>query len=149
MAAKKFIDIIGAEYVADQVNLRAPIESPVFTGTPKVPTANNGNSSKQVANTEFVQNTVMAYLSDLKGHVDTYADLPSSPVPTVGDTYFVDNDTIGTGTAETPEYPAGYYRWDGTEWDPIDLGSDIEFFTSAEVEEMWNEIINPTTPVTP
>lgn len=145
---KQFVDITGAEYIASQYLTKAPLESPVFLGKPEAPTAANGNSSKQIANTEFVMNAVTELLSDVKGHVNTYADLPLNPA--VGDTYIVDNDTVGTGTAEQPQYPTGYYRWDGAEWDLVNLSTDIEFYTDAEVQEIWNEIINPTpAPVTP
>lgn len=35
---------------------KAPLESPAFTGVPKVPTASKGDNSTQTASTEFVQN---------------------------------------------------------------------------------------------
>lgn len=39
-----------------QINLRAPLASPAFTGTPTAPTADTATSSTQVATTAFVKN---------------------------------------------------------------------------------------------
>lgn len=43
---------------------KAPLESPEFTGTPVAPTANKGTSSRQIANTEYVQTEIDDKLSD-------------------------------------------------------------------------------------
>lgn len=45
-----------ADHVHPTDTTRAPINSPVFTGTPTVPTAQPGTSTKQAASTEFVIN---------------------------------------------------------------------------------------------
>ena len=42
------------------LNLKAPIASPVFTGTPSAPTAASGTNTTQIATTEFVQNNIKA-----------------------------------------------------------------------------------------
>lgn len=41
-------------YLKQQVELKAPLASPIFTGTPKVPTADADTSTTQAASTEFV-----------------------------------------------------------------------------------------------
>lgn len=43
-----------------QINARATLSSPSFTGTPTAPTATFGNDSTQIATTEFVQDAVAA-----------------------------------------------------------------------------------------
>lgn len=47
-----------AKTVYVELETKAPKTSPVFTGTPKTPTAITGDSSQQIANTEFVTNAV-------------------------------------------------------------------------------------------
>lgn len=47
-----------AKTVYTELELKATKASPTFTGTPKAPTATAGDSSTQIANTEFVQNAV-------------------------------------------------------------------------------------------
>ena len=54
----------------------APISSPSFNGTPTVPTATTGNSSTQIANTEFVTTFVENY-------VDNY-NLPAASTTSLG-----------------------------------------------------------------
>ena len=49
----------------------APINSPMFTGTPKAPTANTSDSSTQVATTAFVWNKILDIMS-LPGMLNTY-----------------------------------------------------------------------------
>lgn len=43
------------ETVGDKLDLKADIDSPELTGTPTAPTAESGDSSKQIANTEWVE----------------------------------------------------------------------------------------------
>lgn len=45
---KAFLDAFFAQF--------APIDSPVFTGTPKAPTANTSTYTQQIASTAFVRN---------------------------------------------------------------------------------------------
>lgn len=40
------------------LNAKAPIASPTFTGTPKVPNAAAGTSTQQIASTKFVQDAI-------------------------------------------------------------------------------------------
>ncbi|MFQ6333196.1 hypothetical protein [Methylophilus sp. 3sh_L] len=52
-----------ATTMTNALALKAPLASPDFSGTPKVPTAAAGTSSKQIANTEFVQAEIAAIAS--------------------------------------------------------------------------------------
>lgn len=56
----------------------AQLASPVFTGEPKAPTAAPNNISKQLANTEFVQNLVASI------NIGAYAKLAAAQVFTKG-----------------------------------------------------------------
>ena len=47
----------------DALALKAPLASPVFTGTPKAPTAAVSTNSTQLATTEFVQKHAPIHLS--------------------------------------------------------------------------------------
>ena len=44
--------------IQDQLNEKAPLESPVLIGIPKAPTAEVGNNTTQIATTEYVQNEI-------------------------------------------------------------------------------------------
>lgn len=56
-AALDAIDVDVANLLA-QIAAKAAIDSPVFTGTPEVPTADPGDNSEQIANTAFVANEI-------------------------------------------------------------------------------------------
>lgn len=47
-----------AKTVYDSLKSKADVASPEFTGIPKAPTPTSGDSSKQLANTEFVSNAI-------------------------------------------------------------------------------------------
>lgn len=51
---------------AANLNLKAPLASPTFTGTPKAPTAAAGTNNTQIATTAFVANAVAAISSQGK-----------------------------------------------------------------------------------
>ena len=55
--------------VQSQLNAKAPIASPAFTGVPTAPTATSGTSTTQIATTAYVQNAV----SEATGGVDLSA----------------------------------------------------------------------------
>lgn len=125
----------------------APIDSPVFTGVPTAETVAAGTSTPQIATTEFVMDTLATGIGNLKGNVDTYADLPTDPAPTKGDVYQVVNDSKeNEGTDDEVVRPSGYYKWNGTEWEPIEIspGGNVEFLTDEEIEALWDEVVNPT-----
>ena len=108
--------------VQNQLNSKAPINSPQLTGTPTAPDASVGTSTQQIANTKFVTDSVNGLKTSLsaalkyKGTKQTYEELPSSGNET-GDVWNVvqahDNTPAGTN-----------YAWDGSKWDA--LGGDID-----------------------
>lgn len=50
--------------IAAQDQLKAPLDSPAFTGTPTAPTAVTGTETTQIATTEFVQQELEAAIAD-------------------------------------------------------------------------------------
>lgn len=58
--------------------LKADVESPVFTGQPKVPTATAGNNSQLIANTAFVQEAIAALVAAVPGTLDTLEELAAA-----------------------------------------------------------------------
>lgn len=79
--------------LTDELNNKAPINNPVFTGVPQAPTASKGTNTKQLATTEFViaeiQDKIQAAIAlRFKGTIGnggTITELPSSH--TTGDVY--------------------------------------------------------------
>lgn len=56
---RKYLSLDGLQHYHEKIdNKKADIESPVFTGTPIVPTPLETDKSKQIANTEFVKNVL-------------------------------------------------------------------------------------------
>lgn len=55
--------------------LKANVESPVFTGSPEVPTPAAGNDSKLIANTAFVQAAIASLIAAAPGALDTLQEL--------------------------------------------------------------------------
>ena len=53
-----------------ELNKKAPLESPVLTGTPQAPTASVGTNNTQIANTSFVQTSVSNHNSSNTSHSD-------------------------------------------------------------------------------
>ena len=47
-----------ADKIDEQLNLKAPKNSPAFTGTPTTPTPTAGDDSKKIANTQFVNSAI-------------------------------------------------------------------------------------------
>jgi hypothetical protein len=64
-------------YLKQQVELRAPLASPVFSGTPTVPTAAPGNTL-QVANMTAVANAVAALVASSPAALDTLNELATA-----------------------------------------------------------------------
>ena len=95
-----------------QLSVKADINSPTFTGTPKVPTASTGTSTTQAASTAFVAQEIAAAVLNAKiykGVWDTTGqtnyDGLNSYRPIRAGWYF---DVIGTGcTIDGIEYKAG------------------------------------------
>lgn len=61
-----------AEVVA-ALALKAPIASPVFTGTPAAPTAASGTNTTQIATTEFVQTEISTSTVALTVYANIFA----------------------------------------------------------------------------
>ena len=51
--------------VKDSLDLKAPLASPTFTGTPKAPTATAGTNTTQIATTAFVKSAVDTAIADV------------------------------------------------------------------------------------
>jgi hypothetical protein len=69
----------------------APVNSPTFTGDPKVPTAAPGDNDTSAANTAFVQQALTGYAPI---NSPTFTGDPKAPTPAIGD-----NDTSIATTA--------------------------------------------------
>jgi len=64
--------------VQNQLNAKAPLASPTFTGTPAAPTANAGTSTTQIATTAFVQTAVSNLISSAPSALDTLNELAAA-----------------------------------------------------------------------
>lgn len=64
--------------VQNQLNSKAPIASPTFTGTPAAPTAGAGTSTTQIATTAFVQTAVSNLISSAPSALDTLNELAAA-----------------------------------------------------------------------
>lgn len=89
--------------VKEAIDLKAPIDSPTFTGTPAVPTAAAGTNTTQAASTAFVKTAIENALS---GKIDLqFSFLQSLPVSgTVGTFYFIPSTNPSSGIDEWEEY---------------------------------------------
>ena len=107
--------------VKDALDLKAPLASPTFTGTPAVPTAAAGTNTTQAASTAFVKTAIENALS---GKIDLQfsflQSLPNSGV--VGTFYFIPATNVVTGVDEWEEYV-----WNAT-------GSQFERIGSATLD---------------
>lgn len=74
---KVYVDDLMVKHVAanDPHTQYATKASPIFTGTPKAPTAAAGNNSTQLANTAFVQAAIAALVDSSPGALDTLNEL--------------------------------------------------------------------------
>ena len=61
-----------------ELPLKADLASPSFTGSPKVPTAAQGNSSQIIASTSFVQTAIAALVASAPGTLDTLKELAAA-----------------------------------------------------------------------
>jgi hypothetical protein len=73
----------------------APLESPLFTGSPSVPTASDSSNDTQIANTAFVKNAINSALENFsKIEIKIFSDY--SDLPETGESlvlYFVKNNS--------------------------------------------------------
>ena len=61
-----------------ELPLKADLAYPSFTGSPKVPTAAQGNSSQIIASTSFVQTAIAALVASAPGTLDTLKELAAA-----------------------------------------------------------------------
>lgn len=90
----------------NDLDKKAPIDSPTFTGTPKSVTPTTGDSSTNIATTAFVAAEIASKLTaaqamTFKGILTASAGLPESA--NAGDTYFVGNGFTSKVGEETVE----------------------------------------------
>lgn len=89
--------------VKNALDLKAPLASPVFTGSPKVPTAAAGTNSTVAASTAFVKTAIDNALSGrIDLHFSFLEELPAAGV--VGTFYFIPATESVTGVDEWEEY---------------------------------------------
>lgn len=65
-AVKQYIGEVKNE-LNNKINLKAPINSPTFTGTPKTPDVAKGTNNTQIANTAYVQTELLDYVKKNQG----------------------------------------------------------------------------------
>ncbi|HAF4894990.1 TPA: phage tail protein [Salmonella enterica] len=77
---KVYVDDLMAKHLAapDPHSQYAQKDSPTFTGIPKVPTPAAGNSTKQIANTEFVASSIAAIVDSAPAALDTLNELAAA-----------------------------------------------------------------------
>ncbi|WP_082435051.1 phage tail protein [Pseudomonas sp. NBRC 111123] len=71
-------DVYTKTQVDQSLALKAPLASPVLTGTPTAPTPAAGNNSTQLANTAFVQAAISALIASAPGALDTLNELAAA-----------------------------------------------------------------------
>jgi hypothetical protein len=64
--------------VQDQLNLKSPIASPTFTGTPAAPTAGAGTNTTQIATTQFVRTELSNLVASAPSALDTLNELATA-----------------------------------------------------------------------
>ncbi|AXR38969.1 phage tail protein [Salmonella enterica] len=77
---KVYVDDLMAKHLAapDPHSQYAQKDSPTLTGIPKVPTPAAGNSTKQIANTEFVASSIAAMVDSAPTALDTLNELAAA-----------------------------------------------------------------------
>lgn len=115
--------------IFSELDLKAALASPTFTGVPSVPTATPGTNTTQIASTAFVTAAVSAAVTGLlesQGGINCSAN-PNYPSALKGDVYFVTNaGKIGGASGLTVEVG-----------DAIVCGADNAGGTQAAVGTSW------------
>ncbi|EJI6827383.1 phage tail protein [Salmonella enterica] len=77
---KVYVDDLMAKHLAapDPHSQYAQKDSPTLTGIPKVPTPAAGNSTKQIANTEFLASSIAAIVDSAPAALDTLNELAAA-----------------------------------------------------------------------
>jgi hypothetical protein len=97
------------------LDLKAPLASPTFTGTPAAPTAAGGTNSTQIATTAFVKSALDALIASAPGALDTLdelaaalgddANFASTVTTALGLRELLSNKATGFGTLNNTLYP--------------------------------------------
>ena len=103
---EQFGDLIDSFPTIAEHDLKAPKDSPEFTGTPIVPTPSSGDSSAKAANTAWVQGELDADSipePDDTGfwHTDSSGETPLTEIKTAAEAAHVDLATIAQEWAES------------------------------------------------
>lgn len=64
--------------IQTQINLKAPLASPTFTGTPAAPTATSGTNTTQLATTAFVRTEISNLVASAPSALDTLNELAAA-----------------------------------------------------------------------
>lgn len=134
----------GAVYSA--LLLKASLASPIFTGTPKAPTAASGTNSTQIATTAFVQAAISAAVTGSFKFVNS--------LPTTGEEgyiYLVPHTHSGSSTNTNPDVKDEYIwntsaspaQWELIGNTDLDLSNywnttDLVALTTSEITTIWN-----------
>lgn len=119
---------------------RAPLASPIFTGTTKAPTAAAGTKNDQIATTAFVSDAVASAVADITDFEFKKVDaVPTSGVK--GIIYLVSNGGSGNNVFDEYIWVDGKPEKIGTT--AIDLSgyllaSDLVAITNAEIDAMFS-----------
>ena len=145
LSANDFTNELKTKLDDIDTSLYARLVSPIFTGTPTVPTAPTGDNGLQIANTSFVVKAISDALSKVSGisfsKVSSMKDLPDEGGK--GVIYLVPNKGSGTNTFDE-------YYWDGTKYElfgttAIDLSdylkkTDVVELSTDEVKAVWDSV---------
>lgn len=122
--------------VQAELTKKAPIASPSFTGTPKVPTASAGTNNTQAASTAFVTSAISTAMAGItKLDFQVVQTLPSTGVK--GTFYLIANSGRGQNVYDEYLWINNKYEKLGTR--EIDLSSyikqsDMVAITNSEID---------------
>ena len=122
--------------VQAELTKKAPIASPSFTGTPKVPTASSGTNNTQAASTAFVTSAISTAMAGItKLDFQVVQTLPSTGVK--GTFYLIANSGSGQNVYDEYLWINNKYEKLGTR--EIDLSSyikksDMVAITNSEID---------------
>lgn len=123
--------------IQTQLDLKAPLASPILTGVPEAPTATLGNSTNQIATTEFVSLTSLT--ASLPGQTGKDGFLLGTDGTTADWTNSVDLDivtpTVGTRIATTT----------GTETLTSKTATDLVLANAADQTKKANFVLSGIT----
>ncbi|WP_343711503.1 phage tail protein [Kosakonia radicincitans] len=133
---KAYADNLLKQHIADTNPHKqyAPLASPVFTGTPKAPTAAQTSNDTQLANTAFVQAAIAALVS---GELAKKQPLDKTLTELSGKNVAAILEYLGLGTAATKNVGTGANQipdmsafTSGANWFMLPGGFIVQFFTA-------------------